>query len=135
MGRCRGMGLWRAGGRLPVPPLCHAPTFQGLLSLTRLTQLSLEDNGLRSLAGLAHLSQLMELYIGNNEVRQGCPRPYFCPRGYRDRNGPSVDPNGRGTGGSRACMPAFNSSCYSSKILELRDRLVVAIARREATPR
>ena len=43
---------------------------QGLEMLTWLTQLSIEDNEIESLAGLSALSCLMELYIGNNNISQ-----------------------------------------------------------------
>ncbi len=36
--------------------------------LPNLTQLTLEDNSLRSLAGLSTLQHLLELYVGNNQV-------------------------------------------------------------------
>ena len=50
--------------------LTTATTAADILSehLPNLTQLTLEDNALRSLAGLSTLQQLLELYVGNNQV-------------------------------------------------------------------
>ena len=41
---------------------------EGLEQLSQLSQLSLEDNDIASLAPLARISSLMELYIGNNRL-------------------------------------------------------------------
>lgn len=50
-----------------APPLPH-PQLDAVSVLTNLCQLSVEDNLLTSLAPLSALRNLMELYIGNNEL-------------------------------------------------------------------
>jgi Leucine-rich repeat (LRR) protein len=55
---------------LIVSPTLSAATLPVSRSehLPNLTQLTLEDNALRSLAGLSTLQHLLELYVGNNQV-------------------------------------------------------------------
>ena len=63
--------------------------------MVQLAQLSLEDNEIGSLAGLANLASLMEVYIGNNrlsslkEVQQlkgpALPLPTSCSRSSPSR--------------------------------------------------